>query len=274
MAIDPKTALALANAAKDLAADEEKRNKLVLIIIAPLIPLLLIITFIVYILTTPLGFIASFFLPDELTQVELITTEYSYEQIISVEDKDYKNGYGMDYSGVVYTDGEVQVIYYNQLDSRWADIPYGKTGSIGQSGCAPTALAIVVSSFTKQVITPEDIGKWSYENGFYCEGQGSYHSLIQSGAKYYGLEVTSVSKNNSSQVTDALADGKLVIAVIGKGQFTNSGHFIVLRGITEEGKILVADPASITRSGQEWDFSTIVDEANGAEGVSFWIISH
>ena len=37
-----------------------------------------------------------------------------------------------------------------------------------------------------------------------------------------------------------------------KGHFTSNGHFIVLRGITEDGKVLVADPASYKRSGQEW----------------------
>lgn len=33
-----------------------------------------------------------------------------------------------------------------------------------------------------------------------------------------------------------------------KNHFTSSGQFIVLRGITEEGKILVTDPISIKRS--------------------------
>lgn len=42
-----------------------------------------------------------------------------------------------------------------------------------------------------------------------------------------------------------------------KGHFTSGGHFIVLRGVTAEGKILVADPASIDRSNQEWELSII-----------------
>ena len=36
---------------------------------------------------------------------------------------------------------------------------------------------------------------------------------------------------------------------------------MVLRGVTSEGKILVADPASKKRSEQEWDISIILDEA-------------
>ena len=60
---------------------------------------------------------------------------------------------------------------------------------------------------------------------------------------------------------DALASGKLIVALMSKGHFTSSGHFMVLRGVTSEGKILVADPASKKRSEQEWDISIILDEA-------------
>ena len=62
---------------------------------------------------------------------------------------------------------------------------------------------------------------------------------------------------------------------MGKGQFTRSGHFIVLRGITSEGKILVADPASKERTNQEWDVNTIVKEAKAWANANgpFWIIS-
>ena len=50
--------------------------------------------------------------------------------------------------------------------------------------------------------------------------------------------------------------------------------FIVLRGVTSEGKILVADPASYRRSEQEWDLSIIMDESNkaGAAGGPYWAI--
>lgn len=74
---------------------------------------------------------------------------------------------------------------------------------------------------------------------------------------------------------DALADGKLVIAIMGKGHFTTSGHFIVLRGITDSGKILVADPASVKKSNQEWDLNIFLNEARrgAAAGGPFWIIS-
>ena len=55
---------------------------------------------------------------------------------------------------------------------------------------------------------------------------------------------------------------------MGKGHFTNNGHFIVLRGITENGKILVNDPNSREKSNKEWSVSIIVSEAKGAWSFS------
>lgn len=70
-----------------------------------------------------------------------------------------------------------------------------------------------------------------------------------------------------------MAEGKLVVAIMSRGHFTKSGHFIVLRGV-QNGKILVADPASYGRSGQLWDLSLILREASrgAVAGGPFWII--
>ena len=78
------------------------------------------------------------------------------------------------------------------------------------------------------------------------------------------------------RIVDALASGKLIVAIMTKGHFTSSGHFIVLRGVTAEGKILVADPASSSRSEKEWDLSIILNEASKHAGAGgpFWIIGN
>ena len=83
-----------------------------------------------------------------------------------------------------------------------------------------------------------------------------------------------ISSDDPQAVVDALASGKLIVALMSKGHFTSSGHFMVLRGVTSEGKILVADPASKKRSEQEWDISIILDEARkgAAAGGPLWAI--
>ena len=171
-----------------------------------------------------------------------------------------------------FSDGATQVVYYNQLDKRYASKPYG-TDDIGTYGCGPTCMAMVVSSLTNETVDPAEMARWAYENGYWCSRSGSYHSLIPGAAKAWGLPVQGCGKTEGQRIVDALSQGKLVVAIMLKGHFTSSGHFIVLRGV-ENGKILVADPANYTRSQQAWDLSIILNEASGRAGAGgpFWII--
>lgn len=171
-----------------------------------------------------------------------------------------------------FSDGATQVVYYNQLDKRYAHKPYG-TDDIGTYGCGPTCMAMVVSSLTSETVDPVEMVRWAYENGYWCSRSGSYHSLIPGAAKAWGLPVQGCGKTEGQRIVDALSQGKLVVAIMLKGHFTSSGHFIVLRGV-ENGKILVADPANYTRSQQTWDLSIILNEASGRAGAGgpFWII--
>ena len=173
---------------------------------------------------------------------------------------------------VRFTDGQTEVVYFNQLDERYANMPYG-TDDIGGYGCGPTAMSIVVSSLTNETIDPIAMARWSYENGYWCSKSGSYHALIPAAAKEWGLNVEECSASEGQKIVDALSNGKLVVAIMLKGHFTSSGHFIVLRGV-KDGKILVADPASYDRSSMEWDLSIILNEAskNAGAGGPFWII--
>ena len=164
--------------------------------------------------------------------------------------------------------------YYNQLDERWANEKYGKTDTIGVAGCGPTALAIAISNLTGDETDPVEVAEWSYENGYVCEGSGSYISLIPNAAAHFGLAVEKLGKSNAEELVEHLEDGKMIIAIMGAGHFTNTGHFIVLRGVTDDGKILVADPVSYNRSTMAWDISTILKEVkNAGSGGPFWALS-
>jgi hypothetical protein len=173
---------------------------------------------------------------------------------------------------VRFTDGETEVIYFNQLDERYANQPYG-TDHIGGYGCGPTSMAIVVSSLTGETVDPAQMARWAYEHGYWCSKSGSYHTLIPGAAQAWGLSVEGCTASEPQRILDALADGKLVVALMTKGHFTKSGHFIVLRGVQDE-KILVADPASYRRSQKTWDLSIILNEASRRAGAGgpFWII--
>ena len=167
------------------------------------------------------------------------------------------------------------VVYFNQLDARWANEMYGITDTIGVAGCGPTALAIAISTLKGETVTPLEVANWSADNGYVCEGSGSYISLIPNAAEHYGLTVEKLGKSSATEIKQHLNDGKLIIALMGRGHFTSSGHFIVLRGISEDGKILVADPVSYNRSTKEWNLYTILDEVKDAgSGGPFWALSY
>lgn len=174
-----------------------------------------------------------------------------------------------------YPPGNANVPYFNQTDKRWAASSYGNS-TIYSGGCAPTALAMVVSGLTgRNDITPHVVANWSVANGHRAEGIGSYWSLITAGGEYYGLDVERVSRRNPNKIVKALSDGHPVIVAMGRGHFTRGGHFIVLRGITENGKILVYDPASTKRTNTPWDVGIIMNESSTKDGVNghpFWIL--
>lgn len=173
---------------------------------------------------------------------------------------------------VRFTDGATEVVYFSQLDEHYANEPYG-TDNIGGYGCGPTSMSIVVSSLTSEIVDPIEMAEWAYENGGWCSKSGSYHSLIPNAAKAWGLPVEGCTASEPQRILDALADGKLVVALMLKGHFTTGGHFIVLRGVQDR-KILVADPASYSRSQKLWDLSIILSEASKRAGAGgpFWII--
>lgn len=60
---------------------------------------------------------------------------------------------GLSYEALSSQMGETQVVYYNQLDERWKNLPYG-TDDIGGYACGPTSMSIVVSSLTSETIDP------------------------------------------------------------------------------------------------------------------------
>ena len=270
--ISPVVIKAAVGTAARAVSDEKARNRMIVLIVTPVAFLLFVISFSLYLITNPLSALKGVLDAEELKLVEEFQFDYGYHQNLGIYENDYLQGNGKTYEGVVFGDaGETEVVYYSQLDKRWAGASYGDS-TIGRSGCGPASMSIVISTLTGHVVDPPHMAGWAYQNGYYCSGSGSYHSLIPGAAEQYGL--TAKGNLTAQEIVDALEDGKLVVAIMAKGHFTKNGHFIVLRGVTREGKILVADPASIERSNQEWELSLIMNEARKGAGAGgpFWEI--
>lgn len=174
------------------------------------------------------------------------------------------------------TGGGVEIVYYNQTDEVWAEQPYG-TDRLGGYGCGPAAMAMAVSSLTDTMVDPAEMAALCVEQGYWCRGHGSYYTIVDGVAEAYGLTCTSMPPEDLSEedLITYLATGGVAVALMTKGHFTNGGHFILLRGVTLDGSILVADPASRERSLTSWDLSLILEELSQtrANGAPLWMLS-
>lgn len=163
-------------------------------------------------------------------------------------------------------------VYYNQTDEAWGNEYYGTSDLIRDAGCGPTVTAMIVSTLTDTKINPKEMADWSYNNGYYSSGSGSYHTLIGDSLNNFGLSYTTT--NDIYDVKTALQEGKYVVALMGNGHFTSSGHFIILCSIDNSEKVTVADPNSIKNTEKLWDFNTITSETKYSSTIngSYWII--
>lgn len=152
------------------------------------------------------------------------------------------------------------LIYYNQHDPRWADKNYGPHNTISSYGCGPTVLSILVSSLTDSAVPPGQMAAWCYQNGFFSQNSGSYHSIIPEGAAAWGLVAESMQDLSYKSILEELYEGKIVVMLMGSGHFTSSGHFIIIRSVTLEGQLLIADPNSLENTQNPWDYEVIVNE--------------
>lgn len=145
-----------------------------------------------------------------------------------------------------------------QWDLRWGYYEYG--GEVmGLSGCGPTCLSMVCIYLKHNAdYHPRYIAQFAKEHGYDVEGSGSSWDLISQGGKELGLDVIEIPLDEN-RVIENLKVHNPIICVMGPGDFTTTGHFIVLTEY-KEGKIAVHDPNSKARSEKLWYFDDIKNQ--------------
>lgn len=148
-----------------------------------------------------------------------------------------------------------------QWDGRWGYVKYGND-ILAISGCGPTCMSMVYSGLLKNTsMSPSDMAEYCIDKNYYSQDTGTSWAMMLDGAKDLGLSADKITINS---IKAALEAGKPVICSMGPGDFTEQGHFIVLTGIDEEGKIIVNDPNSIARSKKHWNLKKIQDQVKAA----------
>ena len=156
------------------------------------------------------------------------------------------------------TQGEIPLL--PQWDERWG-YAYYADDMIAVNGCGPTAIAMVAAGLTgDNTVTPYKVAQFSAGNGYYAGDSGTSWSLMTEGAQQFGIYGEEMGLSED-EVFSALENGHPIICSMRPGDFTTTGHFIVLTGI-EDGKIQVNDPNSRVRSEKLWDYSRLEYQIN------------
>ncbi len=169
----------------------------------------------------------------------------------------------LDLSGYDRTEG---IPLFLQWDPMWGYESYGSS-YLAVTGCGPTCLAMAGYYLTGDTnMTPCQVAKFAQRNGYYEPGYGSSWTLISEGSGKLGLaakELPLVKK----KMTDALAEGNPVILAMGPGDFTSSGHYILLTEHTSQG-FRVNDPNSRENSERFWTYEELEPQIRNIWAIS------
>ena len=158
---------------------------------------------------------------------------------------------------------------YFQWSEVWGYASYGSE-NIGMGGCGPTSLSMVATGLTGNTsFTPKYVADMSVNMGYYVDEVGTDWTLMTAGASELGIKSAQLTNWSEDTLKSELSAGHPIICSMGPGDFTNQGHFIVLSGLTEDGKVLINDPNSKINSRKKWDMNTIINQMNAA--WSFWV---
>ena len=145
---------------------------------------------------------------------------------------------------------------YYQGDHRWGSRKYG-IGTMAQSGCVPTSLAMVFNGLGQKVL-PTAVADTIYNNtnemnvgGLGTSGKGAVYAI-----NAYGYKHTVIT--TKEQLIAALQSGKPVFATVGNGIFAKGRitHAIILSGYSG-GKTKAMDPDNVNTTGRWYDINTI-----------------
>ena len=158
-------------------------------------------------------------------------------------------------------------VSYLQTDKRWKNIKYavaGENTTIGGSGCGPTAASMVVAEWANPGETPLTACNWSLEHGYKALNQGTYYAFFAPYFKRFGMECKQLNSSSLYGKTsavehlaayNAIKQGDYVIACMGPGRWTSSGHFVLWYGINKD-NVLINDPNSTAsnRVKASWNY--------------------
>lgn len=110
----------------------------------------------------------------------------------------------------------------------------------------------------KTDLDPAAMARFSEENGFTVDGMTAW-ALMTDGAAMLGLRSSELPASADAVRTE-LEAGRPVICSVRPGDFTTTGHFIVLAGLTDDGQVMVRDPNSAGNGDHPWNLNRVLGQ--------------
>lgn len=186
------------------------------------------------------------------------------------ETADFVNHYpqNKDKKWTIDLSAEVQsgtIPLFIQWDERWGYETYGNT-FLALTGCGPTCISMVICGLSGTTSwNPYEVAKFSEQQGYYVPGEGTAWNLMTEGAQLLGLNA-SYGEVSSDFIYNNLSPRHPMICSMWPGDFTTSGHFIVLTALDENGSVIVNDPNSKGNSVKHWTMDVLLPQIR-----SLWI---
>lgn len=156
----------------------------------------------------------------------------------------------------------MEVPYLMQKDGRWSQRGMGES-TLGEAGCGPTCMAMVAMSVTRNyALTPDLVADELLAGNYYVEEVGTKWTYMNEAPAKYGFHGEEIG-NRPEDILRELDRGRVLIASVKPGDFTNQGHFIVLAG-KEGDQIRVQDPNSWQRTQQTWSQERLFPQIKNA----------
>ena len=142
-----------------------------------------------------------------------------------------------------------------QWDERWGYYEYAYDLG-GITGCGPTCLSMVAYYLTGNTeYTPAYMMDFSTRNGCVGEGGGTQWTLFSQAAPKLGLKVQEVILDENAMIKQ-LNKGNPIVINVGPGDFTTSGHYLVVVSYAE-GYFKINDPNSVANSQKKWSYEQL-----------------
>jgi hypothetical protein len=161
--------------------------------------------------------------------------------------------------------------HYNQCDSRWGSDRFGSS-TICAGGCGPVSFAMMAAALLGRDVPPPEVVAMSHH--MHVAGVGSSHAITGYLAGRFGLQhrhlgdAYSISQSTSNNtvveiINRYLREGWLIHSTgggsfgSGAAPYSTGGHYVAIRGVTENGMWLIADSASGRDQNRLWNPSEV-----------------